>query len=517
MTVSSGLLAASSTVAIERLIGVSSEALSAVLEDWATRSKEPVKIVVVSDERLAEKTAADLGFFNRRAREDRSRMSIHQLPAIETYVEDLAAQFDAGSEQIAGLNEIRSAKESASVVIVATIEALAQSAPDPKALAALQIELKVGTEYGFDRLLEDLERLDYDHEGLCESPGQFAKRGGLIDVYPITADKPYRVDFFGDEIESIKTLDPVSQRSGESVHSIALTASPHMDIEKAKNGILDYLETSVAWALVEPESLVENLDRYSPEGADRIEGRFWNGLRTSRSNQGDTWTTFSDLDLETDADSGISTTFETESLDFYRSYPDESKLADERLADEQAARIRFLEKLQEWESKDERIIIVLPSESDERRIKEIFQETKSLGKLKPVFWRGDLNEGFRIHFRQNLGRLNWPSLDTCKGAVFVTETELYGRRRNRKVTLRKRARCSVPNRSATRFRRAGRGRVRRSSAARHRCVSRDNARGYWRAASRGPDLGIRRRHPSPRPSSGIALGEPVCWDHQDAS
>ena len=148
--------------------------------------------MVVSDERLAEKTAADLGFFNRRAREDRSRMSIHQLPAIETYVEDLAAQFDAGSEQIAGLNEIRSAKESASVVIVATIEALAQSAPDPKALAALQIELKVGTEYGFDRLLEDLERLDYDHEGLCESPGQFAKRGGLIDVYPITADKPYR-------------------------------------------------------------------------------------------------------------------------------------------------------------------------------------------------------------------------------------------------------------------------------------------------------------------------------------
>ena len=90
-------------------------------------------------------------------------------------------------------------------------------------------------------------------------------------MYPITADKPYRVDFFGDEIESIKTLDPVSQRSGESVHSIALTASPHMDIEKAKNGILDYLETSVAWALVEPESLVENLDRYSPEGADRIE------------------------------------------------------------------------------------------------------------------------------------------------------------------------------------------------------------------------------------------------------
>ena len=365
--------------------------------------------------------------------------TIHQLPAIETYVEDLAAQFDAGSEQIAVLNEIRSATKESSIVIVSTIEALAQNAPDPKALAALQIELKARTEYGFDQLLEDLERLDYDHEGLCEAPGQFAKRGGLIDVYPITADKPYRIDFFGEEIESIKTLDPVTQRSGDSVPSIALTASPRMDIEKAKNGILDYLEAAVAWALVEPESLIENLDRYSPEGSERDEGRFWNDLRNSRSEKKDTWTTFSDLDLEVDVDSGSSTTFETESLDFYRSYPDESKLADERLADEQAARIRFLEKLQEWESGGERIYIVLPSESDERRIQEIFRETKSLENLKPVFWRGDLNEGFRIHFRRNLGRLNWPSLDTSRGAVFVTETELYGRRRNRKVTLRKRA------------------------------------------------------------------------------
>lgn len=441
MTVSSGLLPASSSTAVERLVGVGSEALSPVLEDWANRAKQhPVKIVIVTDERLAEKTAADLEFFHWRAREDRGSFTIHQLPTIETLGEDLAAQFDAGSEQIAVLNEIRSATEEAGIVVVATIEALAQSAPDPKALAALQIELKAGAEYGFDQLLEDLERLDYDHEGLCEAPGQFAKRGGLIDVYPITTNKPYRIDFFGDEIESIKTLDPVSQRSGENVSSIALTASPRMEIDKAANGILDYLDSSVAWALVEPESLIENLDRYSPEGADRHEGAFWNCLRKSRTAHGDVWTTISDLDLEEmEADSGNSVTYETESLDFYRSYPDESKLADERLADEQAARIRFLEKLQEWNSGGERIVIILPSESDERRIQEIFRETKSLDRLKPIFWRGDLNEGFRIHFRRYLGRLNWPLLDESKGAVFVTETELFGRRRNRKVTLRKRS------------------------------------------------------------------------------
>ena len=69
MTVSSGLLPAAKSMAIERLIGVSSEALSPILEDWANRAEAPIKIVIVSDERLAEKTAADLEFFNNQARE----------------------------------------------------------------------------------------------------------------------------------------------------------------------------------------------------------------------------------------------------------------------------------------------------------------------------------------------------------------------------------------------------------------------------------------------------------------
>ena len=59
--------------------------------------------------------------------------------------------------------------------------------------------------------------------------------------------------------------------------------------------------------------------------------------------------------------------------------------------------------------------------------------------LNPLFWKGDVNEGFRIHFRETLDVLSWPILKGSKGAVFVTETELFGRRRNRKVIGRKKA------------------------------------------------------------------------------
>ena len=63
-------------------------------------------------------------------------------------------------------------------------------------------------------LLELLHAYDYDSEAVCEAPGQYAVRGGIVDVYPITAQQPYRLDFFGDTLEDIRSLDPVSQRSG---------------------------------------------------------------------------------------------------------------------------------------------------------------------------------------------------------------------------------------------------------------------------------------------------------------
>ncbi|MGY8695916.1 MAG: transcription-repair coupling factor, partial [Verrucomicrobiia bacterium] len=67
------------------------------------------------------------------------------------------------------------------------------------------------------------------------------------------------------------------------------------------------------------------------------------------------------------------------------------------------------------------------------------EQSDSLKGLKPLFWIGDLNQGCRIHFRPNLGRLDWPVLKKAKGIVFVTETELFGRRRHRKIAVRKKA------------------------------------------------------------------------------
>ena len=126
-----------------------------------------------------------------------------------------------------------------SLVVVTTIAALLQPVPALEAFAEREITLKRGQVQPFQGLLETLRALDYDSEAVCESPGHYAIRGGIVDVYPITANEPYRLDFFGDEIEEIRAFDPVTQRSGASVDAIGLSASPRLKMATSTVGLAD--------------------------------------------------------------------------------------------------------------------------------------------------------------------------------------------------------------------------------------------------------------------------------------
>src|SRR5690606_18087390 len=100
--------------------------------------------------------------------------------------------------------------------------------------------------------------LGYDSEALCEAPGQYAIRGGIIDVYPVTADRPYRIDFFGDEIEEIRAFDPVTQRSGDRVEQITI-APPPLTGNDANGVLADHLGGPAHWLVLEPGDVVAAL------------------------------------------------------------------------------------------------------------------------------------------------------------------------------------------------------------------------------------------------------------------
>ena len=83
--------------------------------------------------------------------------------------------------------------------------------------------IKAGQEFRYDRLVKLLSDIGYTHESLVTEPGQFSRRGGIIDLWPPSERTPLRLDFFGDEIESIRQFDPQSQRSTEPYQAIRIT------------------------------------------------------------------------------------------------------------------------------------------------------------------------------------------------------------------------------------------------------------------------------------------------------
>jgi transcription-repair coupling factor (superfamily II helicase) len=87
---------------------------------------------------------------------------------------------------------------------------------------ALALTLKVGEEYLPDMLVEHLLSVGYTRVDVVEMPGQVTLRGGILDVYSPEQDRPVRIDFFGDEIESIRKFDPETQRSASSLDSALL-------------------------------------------------------------------------------------------------------------------------------------------------------------------------------------------------------------------------------------------------------------------------------------------------------
>ncbi|MCS6839684.1 MAG: transcription-repair coupling factor [Roseiflexus sp.] len=111
-------------------------------------------------------------------------------------------------------------------VIVAPVRALMQPTLTPAELHTGSIRLERGAPCVLDDLMERLIDLGYRYAPIVEEPGEVNRRGGIIDVFPPGDDMPLRIEFFGDEIDSLRRFDPLTQRS-EAQISAAVIGPPH--------------------------------------------------------------------------------------------------------------------------------------------------------------------------------------------------------------------------------------------------------------------------------------------------
>lgn len=98
-------------------------------------------------------------------------------------------------------------------IVVAPVMASLAPTPSPETLRNHSFTLKVGDSFPIGELAKRLVALDYDDEPEVTLPGEFARRGGLIDIFSFASDRPARIEFFGDEIDSIRLFEPETQLS----------------------------------------------------------------------------------------------------------------------------------------------------------------------------------------------------------------------------------------------------------------------------------------------------------------
>ncbi len=180
-------------------------------------------------------------------------------------------------------------------LIVTSARAIMQRTLPVSTFRRETLVLRPGDRHLIDRLLERCLRLGYSPASVVVEPGTFSRRGGLVDIFPLAAQMPVRIDFFDDEIDQIRAFDPATQRSQEHLPMVVITparealpdltpplaqhlqpwfaelppaeqdaASPGADLEPLQTGdVFPYLEHYIPYLYANPVSLLD----YAPDNA----------------------------------------------------------------------------------------------------------------------------------------------------------------------------------------------------------------------------------------------------------
>ena len=192
----------------------SSDAYALAAAGLALKMRQQMLTVIVANASDGQRLLDEIPWFAD------GKLACHLLPDWETLPYDaFSPHQDLVSERLATLHEIRNGQ--CDVLIVPATTALVRLAP-PSFLAAYTFFFKQGEKLDEVRLKAQLTLAGYTHVSQVMSPGEYSVRGGLIDLFPMGSALPYRLDLFGDEIETIRTFDADTQRSLYPVREVRL-------------------------------------------------------------------------------------------------------------------------------------------------------------------------------------------------------------------------------------------------------------------------------------------------------
>ena len=256
------------------------------------------------------------------------------LPEAEfAAVENVLPDPEIAAERLALLAKIDSEPEPH--VIVTTRASLEQPAPKRGAVSAATLKIKRGATSTMEQLLEKLSGSGYERVAQVTTRGQFAVRGGIVDLYSWQAPLPVRLEFFGDNVESLREFDIDTQTSVRDLRKIDILLGGAGD---QSGFIRDYIGKEDLIIEIEPEEATENLTALSRQIVQISEGWIESGPEDFSS-------AFQDCDIG------------------------EFAVGDFLLAE--AKRDQFIKRLNEWRKKKARIVTYFQTEGEIERFREL--------------------------------------------------------------------------------------------------------------------------------------------------
>lgn len=308
------------------------------------------------------------------------------LPEAEfAAVENILPDQEIAAERLALLN--RTQREKGPHLIIATRAALDQSAPSPAALDSATLVVRRGKSNQMERIIEALVAANYERVVQVITRGQFAVRGGILDLFSWQAPQPVRIEFFGDDVESLREFDVDTQTSVRNSEKIEILLGPAHDQSKT---VKDYITSAHIRVEIEPGDLRE---------ADIIIGEGWLG--------GD------------------------EPEDFRGAFEDpgigDFAVGDFMLVD--AKRTQFSARLREWRAAGARLVIYFQTEGEIERFREIMPDLEGIDLLE-----GTLPRGFAFPDGK---------LIVLSGAELLGRYTVHGRRRLQRAEKLSRNRAQI--------------------------------------------------------------------------
>ena len=199
------------------IVGSSMEGTDRVFLMNAVSDESPVKLVLTYSDKRAEQLYSDLRFYGR---------DVYMYPAKDILF--FSADVHGNAITRRRMDVLHKLADGEPCTIVATVDAMFDKIPALSYMNKYVIRIHTAQTLDVDDLRGKLSALGYDKVDNVEEPGQFAVRGGIIDIYPLTEECPYRIDMWDDEVDTIKTFDAESQRSIENVDELVIYPAGEM-------------------------------------------------------------------------------------------------------------------------------------------------------------------------------------------------------------------------------------------------------------------------------------------------